>query len=460
MAADPIRFNEAATGSHSAIFSGTPLPAPTAAQIVEPFTTTPQAEETIAIDPSNFSRLSCAVSDFSSPGGINRTKYGFSYGNGADGTWTEHFLPVDLNNRLVTNDGLTWDVNSDPFLTIGNNGQCYMLNIFFNGVTNPNDMSNGLYMSKANVLIGGPDPQFTQSFPIQVWSDPNTQFFGDKPAIAIDNTTVPSTSAHPGSLYVSWTRFLGAFQNRIRISHSRDNGQTWTSPTGLSPDDQVGLVQGSRVRVGPHGEVFVGWVVQVNASTSQLWFIRSLDGGNTWRAPHPISPTFTNINIGSSYRFNDFPAMVVDPVSGSIHIVYNDENNFIEGANVKYIRSVDGGVTFSSPIRINDAIGVAKNQFQPAIHIDEVGHIFACWFDSRNSSNPQILDVYMSMSQETSPGIWRPNTRVTPTSFPCGTVKFIGDYMGIRAGGGFVHPIWTDGGFNNGVCQTTTIPII
>ncbi len=460
MSADPIRDSAASVGGASAIFSGTALPAPTPVQIVAPFTTAPQAEETIAIDPNNFSRLSCAISDFSSPGGVNRTKYGFSYGNGADGTWTEHFLPTDLNNKLVTTDGLKWDVNSDPFLTIGNNGQCYMLNIFFNGVTNPNDQSNGLYMSRANTLIGGPDPQFTQSFPIQVFPDPATQFFGDKPAIAIDNTTVPSTSAHPGSLYVSWTRFFGQFQSRIRVSHSRDNGQTWSAPTALSPDDQVGLVQGSRVRVGPNGEVYVCWLVTVNAVTSQLWLVRSLDGGKTWRLPHKISPEFSSVYLGSSFRFNDFPAMVVDPVSGAIHIVYNDEASFSEGANVKYIRSVDGGVTFSAPIRINDVVGVAKHQFQPALHVDEAGHIFACWFDSRNSSNPQVLDVYMSMSTETSPGVWRPNTRVTPSSFLCGTSRFIGDYMGIRSGGGFVHPIWNNGGFNGGVCQTTAIPIV
>lgn len=458
MSSDPVRSSEFAAGSRSATFSGTPLPAPTAAQIVSPFTTSPQAEETIAIDPNNFNNFSCAISDFSSPGGINRTKYGFSFNNGA--TWTEHFLPVDGNNQLVTNDGLKWDVNSDPFLTIGANGKAYMLNIFFNGVNNPNDMSNGLYMSRADNFVGNPDPQFTKSFPIQVFSDPATQFFGDKPAIAIDNTTTATSSAHPGSLYVSWTRFFGQFQSRIRVSHSRNDGQTWSAPIALSPDDQVGLVQGSRVRVGPRGEVYVCWVVQVSATSDQIWLIRSLDGGNTWRAPHQVSPTFSTVYLGSSYRFNDFPAMVVDPVTGSIHIVYNEENVFNQGANVNYIRSVDGGVTFSQPIRINDVVGVASHQFQPAIHVDEAGHIVACWFDSRNSLNPQVLDVYMSMSTEAAPGVWRPNTRVTPTSFLCGTSKFIGDYMGIRAGGGFVHPIWNDGGFNNGVCQTTAIPII
>jgi hypothetical protein len=249
MASDPIRSSEFSAGSRSAIFAGTPLPAPTAAQIVSPFTTSPQAEQTIAIDPNNPFNFSCAISDFSSAGGINRTKYGFSFGNGAEGTWTEHFLPTDSNNQLVTADGLTWDVNSDPFLTIGNNGKAYMLNIFFNGVNNPNDMSNGLYMSRADSFSNNPNPQFTKSFPIQVFSDKSTQFFGDKPAIAIDNTTVASATAHPGSLYVSWTRFFGQFQSRIRVSHSRDDGQTWSSPIALSPDIQVGLVQGSRVRV-------------------------------------------------------------------------------------------------------------------------------------------------------------------------------------------------------------------
>lgn len=145
--------------------------------------------------------------------------------------------------------------------------------------------------------------------------------------------------------------------------------------------------------------MYVCWVVSVNPTTDQLWLARSLDGGVTWRAPHSISPQFQTVYLGSSYRFNDFPAMVVDPITGSIHIVYNDEGSFAEGANVKYIRSIDGGVTFSSPIRINDVVGVASNQFQPAIHVDEAGRIVACWFDSRNSSNPQILDIYLFIDE-------------------------------------------------------------
>lgn len=131
MAADKVPTSSASAGGTSAIFSGTPLPAPTAAQIVTPFTTSPQAEETIDIDPNNSNQMVAAISDFSSPGGINRTKYGFSFLNGEEGSWTEHFLPVDSNNQLVTADGLSWDVNSDPFVVIGNNGQSYMLNIFF-----------------------------------------------------------------------------------------------------------------------------------------------------------------------------------------------------------------------------------------------------------------------------------------------------------------------------------------
>lgn len=453
-----MRSSAASLAGTSAVFAGTALPAPTPAQIVTPFTTQPQAEETMDIDPNNPNRLVCGVSDFSSPGGINRTKYGLSYDNGA--TWSEHFLPVDGSGQLVTDDGRKWDVNSDPFFAIGANGQIYTVNLFFNGVINPNDNSNGIYVSRANNLIGGPDPQFTHSFPVQVWTDPLTQFFGDKPAIAIDNTTVASSSAHPGSLYVSWTRFLGQFQSRIRISRSRDNGQTWTVPTALSPDSQVGLVQGSRVRVGPHGEVYVCWIVSVNSTTSQLWLIRSLDGGVTWRAPHPITPEFQIIYLGSSYRYNDFPAMVVDTVDGDIHIVYNNQASFVTGANTNYIRSTDGGVTFSNPIIINDVQGAVNHHFQPAVHVDNAGHIFACWFDSRNTLNTQVLDVYMSMSTQSAPGVWRPNTRVTPSSFNCGTSKFLGDYMGIRGGGGFVHPIWNNGGFNNGVCQTTAIPIV
>jgi hypothetical protein len=38
-------------------------------------------------------------------------------------------------------------------------------------------------------------------------------------------------------------------------------------------------------------------------------------------------------------------------------------------------------------------------------------------------------------------------------------VSFIGDYAGIAAAGGFAHPVWTSGGFNNGLLQTATLTL-
>src|SRR5207253_3970709 len=127
-------------------------------------------------------------------------------------------------------------------------------------------------------------------------------------------------------------------------------------------------------------------------------------------------------------------------INGNVYVVYADQPNKIVGAEVEFIRSTDGGATFSDPAAINDSL--TGQQFMPAVTVDEAGVIHASWFDTRNSpSDSSVFDIYATFS--TDAGVmFRPNARVTANSINlCGST-FIGDYAGIAAGGGFAHTVW------------------
>ncbi len=75
------------------------------------------------------------------------------------------------------------------------------------------------------------------------------------------------------------------------------------------------------------------------------------------------------------------------------------------------------------------------------------GSVSLSWDDTRNDPAHMSTDIYYARSTGGGPS-FSPNVRVTtaPTNETCATcgVRFYGDYQGIAAFGGIVHPVWTD----------------
>src|SRR5439155_4732209 len=99
------------------------------------------------------------------------------------------------------------------------------------------------------------------------------------------------------------------------------------------------------------------------------------------------------LSFSSSYAKHSFPSLAVSPINGNVYVVYADQPNKTVGAEVEFIRSTDGGATFSNPLAISGtAVG---QQFMPAVTVDEAGVIHASWFDTRNNtSGTSVYDIY------------------------------------------------------------------
>lgn len=440
----------------AATFAGSGYPAPSAAGIVTPTTTFPEAEEHIAVDPNNPNNLVAAISDFDAAGGgFNTTKYVFSKDNGAK--WTESYVPMDPYGFgfLFTGDGFLWFANSDPVVAIDNQGFVYLADLYLDVFDN----GNGLYVSVANLAGGSVHFTAAATYHVDVHPSGFTNIFADKPWLAVDNGKNATTA---GTVYVTWSRFVGN-SDSILLSRSTNHGRTWSRPLRISPPSQDGAVQGSQVAVGPNGEVYVVYEVFYVGGKCQHFMAKSTNRGASFSVPTPITPVFNDLSFGSTYRVNSFTSLAVDQSrANTLYAVYADQPS--GDAEVEFIASTDGGKTFSAPVVINEAS--AGQQFFPAVTVDSSGVVHAMWFDTRNSpTDPSKYDIYATYSM--FPNTFASNTRVTPApaansagaSIDAGTATFIGDYAGIAAGGGFAHPVWTNGGFNNGQLQTTALPL-
>jgi hypothetical protein len=412
-------------------------------------TTFPEAEEFIAVNPSNPNNSVAVISDFSLRDGSNTTKYAVSFNNGAAGTWFESFVPM-MYQMPATRDGKLWEYNSSPVVAIDKQGYVYVSSLYFNLTSR----ANGIYACVGTFTC--PDLMFRAetTIPVVTHLSRTSEISEDKPWLAVDNSDASSS----GNVYVSWTRFTQApagNRNSILFSRSLDHGQTWSAPLQVSSPQHDGAVQGSQVAVGPKGEVYVVYELFYQGNVRQQFLAKSVDGGATFSAPVPVTPPFNEVNFASTYRKNSYPALAVSPLNGHVYVVYADEPGPASGSEVEFIVSRDGGLTFSAPHPVNKP--PQGEQFMPALTVDGAGVIHVSWFDTRNCpQGTSSYDVYATSSSNDG-GEFAPNTRVTAASIDAGNASFIGDYGGIAASGGFAHPVWTSGGFNNGLLQTATL---
>jgi Neuraminidase (sialidase) len=86
--------------------------------------------------------------------------------------------------------------------------------------------------------------------------------------------------------------------------------------------------------------------------------IRSADHGATWTKQEVIISDFrrgivADPDDGAAHRTGDInPEAAVDPGSGAVYVVWQDRR-FGPRSSIALSRSLDGGLTWSSPIKVN-----------------------------------------------------------------------------------------------------------
>ncbi|CAN5521953.1 hypothetical protein BH18ACT16_BH18ACT16_14270 [soil metagenome] len=302
--------------------------------------------------------------------------------------------------------------------------------------------------------------------------------FQDKPMLEVDRTR----GAHDGNVYVCWSRFTGAGQNRILFSRSTDMGNTFSKPISLTTPGQVGSVQGCDIAVEADGDVYVTYRTFTTGNKPEaLGFNRSTDGGQSFSKGRIIRNITTYLPFDGTRDCGDGPFLcpsefvfhrvpleprVTSDQSGElagVYLTYNEirpestrpsETTYssagsgVVGQSLVYvIRTSNNGQTWSAPQAVEPS--AAGHQFFPDIDAYR-GEIGVVWQDNRTdpaysvqrpigntalatSSGTDVVNSFFSHS--TNGSSWSASTKVSSQGhqseyemFGNRDIPFHGDY--------------------------------
>jgi len=415
---------------------------------------TPQSETSITVNPNNPQMLVGGSNE------IFRLPMRGYFSSDGGKTWGAVDLPLP---PAATTNGV--DFGSDPGVAFDTRGNVYYsyIVVFFNRTFSS---IQGTEMAVAKSSDGG------QTWPQVTFFNFNSGSgkFNDKPMIAVDTN---SNSPFRDSVYVAWDNASlnagkSSANDALLFARSTDGGQTFSNPIAVNTlNGGPSSVIGADPFVGPNGEVYVAWH---DVQNNQLMVAGSFDGGASFSPQQEIAPTQVAFDDGipamASRRALLYPACDADRSSsanrGTLYCSWMDETA-TNGTDIFVARSTDRGASWSAPVRVNDdPTGVRKDQFNQWLSVDPTtGSVNLSWNDARNDPNDTKTDIYFA--QSTNGGLsFAANLKVTTAMSDESAANpnadagnQYGDYEGIVAFGGSIHPIWTDGRFDGTVDPAT-----
>jgi hypothetical protein len=369
----------------------------------------------------------------------------------------------------------SWTNNTDPNVDFDTQGRAYQttlpFNAFWEGGLHPNgaiDLSYsddlGLHWVKGN---GGRDLE-----PNNNQTSLTLGHVEDKQWVAVNHIPGNRFQDH---VYAMWTTFNGAAGNgKIRLAVSRDRGQTFSKAVTITmPGVTTPATTYVYPSVGSDGTLYVAYVGGFDTTNKNrvghVYVTRSTDDGVTFAPPVEAATPRENPNgflPNTLFRDGIIENFVSSPTHGGhLYLTYEDWDG--DQFDVRFTQSLDGGLTWATPVRVND-VGRA-DQFQPSVAAGPDGAVAVAFYDRRADcpNDPSILpehrgdantciDVSLQAYKDTGAGAVRVGSNVRVSQFtwdpdqsqqkvggitqyacaghddPCPAGRgFIGDYFGL-----------------------------
>jgi len=307
------------------------------------------------------------------------------------------------------------------------------------------------------------------------YSNDNGLTWSSQQAISTDDleratvaSDVESASAFYGRTYAAWVKFASPFP--VMFSYTDNGGQSWSSPQQVNNPSHRSA--GGDMAIGPNGEVYVCWAGVTESSPFKeilIGFASSVDGGQNWDVTEnafEVNGITGILTDKDNIRVNGLPGIAVDTseglTNGWIYIVTGQKNLAPSGSDpdVVLYRSEDGGVSWSSGIRVNqDALNNGKTQYFPTAHVDGYGGLNVIYYDDRITTSDSA-GVFLARSKDgaeswTEFEISDHNSKPSPIG---GLGQgYQGDNIDITSTDSTLWPVWMDN--STGIYQIWTGPL-
>jgi hypothetical protein len=423
-----------------------------------------EVEPHVAVDPADPDFLVGGwQQDRWSDGGANGNAGAFSIDGGE--TWT---VVDDPKHSLCAGgtaaNGGDYERSSDPWMAVSPDGTAYFQSLAFN---NNRDLANAVLVSR---LENGQ------------WSDPVTLIRDTDPNVFNDKNSMTADHNDSELAYAVWDRLVFpteraggrsyeralAFKGPIYFTRTTDGGDSWEEARPIYDPGRNNQTIGNQIAVLPRAaseedstlvnafDLIFNFTNKARNRGLNVAVLRSEDSGETWAsAPIIVSKlltaTVSDPETGDPVRTGDIiPQITVDRNDGALYIVWQDAR-FTGFDQIVMSRSVDGGLTWSAPVRVSATPAPAGDEpagnqqaFIPQVYVLDDGTVGVLYYDFRNNdAGDDVLetDAFLvhcdepSSADDLCTGDWE-ETRVTDASFdmrvaPVAGGYFLGDYIGL-----------------------------
>ncbi len=401
-----------------------------------------EVEPYVAVNPTNANNLvGVWQQDRWNNGGARGL--GGAYSMDGGGTWTRTSVPFSRCSGGNPGNGGDFERATDPWVSIAPDGTVHQMALAFN---NRSNADNAMLASRST------DGGRTWSQPITLRRD-GADAFNDKNAITAD----PTDARY---VYAVWDRLSGN-DGPTWFARTADGGLSWEPAREIyNPGSNTQTIN-NLIVVLPDGTLALSFteLETVGAANLRLRIIRSTDKGATWSPPATIA-TLQGVGTvdpenGTPLRDGAILGAIAAGRNGTLAVVWQDAR-FSGGAydGIAFSRSLDGGLNWSAPVRINGAPAVPA--FLPAVAIRDDGIIGVAYYDLRSNTpdpNTLLTDIWLATSSD---GItWQEKSLARPFDYStaprAGLSLFLGDYIAVAAFGNSFAPFFaqTTGDPNN-----------
>jgi hypothetical protein len=439
--------------------------------------TNSEVEPHVVVDPSDPDVLIGAWhQDRWNTGGAEGIVSASSTDGGA--TWTTN---AATHSSFCT--GGTYERSSDPWIAISPNGTAYLMTLSV-------DTNTGGFETYPNAMLVMRSTNHGAT-----WGPPTTLIRDESPNVLNDKNSMTADPNDSNYVYAVWDRLTSppggggsqsafenspAFTGDIYFTRTTNGGASWEPARKIFKAGTIAQTIGNLIVVVPDGASteFGGRLVyvftQVRGAKNEkktrglnIAAISSDDRGATWSHQETIISPFPRGIVrdpddGAPHRTGDInPEAAVDPSTGAIYTIWQDNRfgpNFTVGTNtflgsgIAFSQSLDGGQTWSEPIKVNATPTTvpAGNQqaFTPMIQVLNDGTIGVSYYDFRyntadsGATTPTdafIVHCHAASENCAAAASWDEETRLTNTPFdsrqaPVARGFFLGDYEGLGEG--------------------------